>query len=144
MQEYYTTHPEFIKGFRHENLTEDGLHLEADGILPCSHMPPSLMNLMRMPPSSPFYAHTLRVAPSLCPADHLYWTMNELIVMQKLFTLRQANEAFACAPPGTYEDNVLPPPLSKVILNRAKSNKLKKGGRTKLTAYNTMKIAKAR
>ena len=70
--------------------------------------------------------------------------MNELIVMQKLFTLRQANEAFACAPPGTYEDNVLPPPLSKVILNRAKSNKLKKGGRTKLTAYNTMKIAKAR
>lgn len=34
-QKYYPTHPRFIKGFNNDSLTDDGLHLEADGLLQC-------------------------------------------------------------------------------------------------------------
>ena len=80
-------------------------------------------------------------------SDHLYWTFYILINQQGLFSYDTANRAFREAPRGTYEDGVAPPPLPAVMLVRDKRGKLpglKKGGKFRLTAYNSMKIAKAR
>jgi len=84
--------------------------------------------------------HANRPAPT---ADHAYWAFNELIVMQKLFSLEEANTLIREAPSTTWSDGIRPAPLHPSILKRSQSG-VKRGGKLRYTAHNMMKFALAR